>query len=611
MQTSKSPLIHIGYHKTASSWLQANLFDDYGFEKYFSQSEIMKRIVLPNALDFNADELRAYYDSVVGADDVSVISNERLSGNPHSGGYDSKEIADRLYASFPEAKVLIVIREQVSAILSSYIQYIRVGGPCSIDDYLNPPKRSLSVLPLFDFEHFNYLRLVRYYYELFGPERVLVLPFEKFKESPVDFCSKVTSFVDLPEPQLADVKVANKRISTLSSMFLRQSNKLFAKSRLNPAAFGKKQNRLMTGSGEGGSYQKILAMDALIPKSVHKFFDKRLREIIEAKVGDRYKEANEELTELTEPEMFRDGKQVKSSEHQLEPRKHHDERNEVVGASSRATLVHVGYHKTATTWLQHNLLNNPELGFKRYISKDEIRDKIIVPNALDFDAPKLRAWYESVVDDAYLSVVSSERISGHPHSGGFDSKQNADRIKAVFPDAKILIVQREPVDAILSSYLQYVKTGGVCNLDDYIQPPARNLPILTAFDFEYFNYAKLVGYYNDLFDDVLVLHYEDFIQDPKSFCLKITNFAGAKSLEELPFNKVRNKGLSFMSCFWLRQFNKLLSKTRLNPAGLGLNALQKQIARLLIALDGLFPKSWNKAFKQSMKDYIRAKAEFD
>ena len=52
---------------------------------------------------------------------VPVISHERLSGYPHSGGHDSKEIAHRLAAVFPNAKVVIVIREQKSMILSNYL----------------------------------------------------------------------------------------------------------------------------------------------------------------------------------------------------------------------------------------------------------------------------------------------------------------------------------------------------------------------------------------------------------------------------------------------------------------------------------------------------------
>lgn len=279
-------------------------------------------------------------------------------------------------------------------------------------------------------------------------------------------------------------------------------------------------------------------------------------------------------------------------------------------------LVHIGYHKTATTWLQHNLLDNRELGFKRYISKNEIRDKIILPYGLDFDAASVKTWYQSIVDEdasgfeEKISVVSSERISGNPHSGGYDSKQNADRIAAVFPNARILIVIREPIAAIASCYLQYVKSGGVCSLKDYIEPTRDGLAVMPLFNFEHFNYNKLINYYQSLFNDVLVLHYEDFVKAPREFCSKITSFAGAEELQDLPYASLSNQGLSFLSCFVLRQFNKIGTKTRLNPGALKFNKLQVELTKILIRLESVCPSSWHKAFRESMQGYIASKVDY-
>ncbi len=301
-------LVHIGYHKTASSWLQAQLFDhaDSGFRRYFPQSEIRDRLVLPNALDFDPESVKSFYQSVLKEESlVSVISNERLSGNPHSGAYDSKEIAIRLKQCFPDAKVLIVLREQISALLSTYIQYIRVGGPCSPYDYFNPPERGKPVIPLFSYEHYEYVPLIKHYYELFSPENVLVLDFAEFKKSAQNFCQKIADFsgaesrIDLPFE-----KAKNQRISTLSSMFLRQSNKLFAKTRLNPAAISFKKRTSISASkqanaGGQGAYNQILSIDGMIPKFIHKYFDEQLEKRIVSMVADRYKQSNQELFELT------------------------------------------------------------------------------------------------------------------------------------------------------------------------------------------------------------------------------------------------------------------------------------------------------------------------
>ena len=306
MAITKELLVHIGYHKTASTWLQENLFDnpDSGFQRFFSQKDARDKIALANPLDFNAQELKKYYEEQIDSDKYSVISNERLSGNPHSGGYDSKDIADKIHEAFPEAKILIVIREQRSILFSNYIQYIRAGGPCSIEDYLNPSKRNMATIPLFNYHHFAYLSLVKYYYKLFGKDKVLVLPYELFQEDAKAFCQEICKFTGTKViEELAFQTRTNRRISTLSSIFLRQSNKLFAKSHFNPSALSLKKAKAGDGEGRGNSYKKILAVDSVIPRPIHKLFDNRLKKIIEAEIGDRYLNSNQELSKLINYEL--------------------------------------------------------------------------------------------------------------------------------------------------------------------------------------------------------------------------------------------------------------------------------------------------------------------
>ena len=68
-----------------------------------------------------------------------VVSFERFSGNPFSGGYDSKEIADRLVRVFPDARVLVIVREQRSMIVSTYKKYVREGGALPPSKFMRPP----------------------------------------------------------------------------------------------------------------------------------------------------------------------------------------------------------------------------------------------------------------------------------------------------------------------------------------------------------------------------------------------------------------------------------------------------------------------------------------
>lgn len=294
---SKQTLIHIGYHKTGTTWLQKHLLDnpDAKFKRYFSKQDIRDYIVVPNSLSFEANETQEYYNSLLKQEDsselVSVVSSERLSGHPHSGGYDSKEIAIRLKQVFPNGKVLIVIREQKSAISSCYLQYIKFGGPCSLKDYITPTKKGLPVIPLFNFDHFNYLKLIDQYLELFGKENVLVLAYEQFKENPQSFCSQVSSFAGAQELEtLPFSKVTNQRISPLSSNIARQLNKLLVKTTLNPSALNLMDSPELL-------MKSFIFLDRLIPKTIHKIFESKQKVFIKNNVGDRYKTSNQQLSE--------------------------------------------------------------------------------------------------------------------------------------------------------------------------------------------------------------------------------------------------------------------------------------------------------------------------
>ncbi len=305
-------LIHIGYHKTASTWLQTHILDNPEtlLKRFFSKKDIRDFIVLPHSLDFNSKAVRTHHLKLMkqaietenlSEDTISVISSERLSGHPHSGGYDSKEIADRLKACFPDGKVLIVIREQKSAISSCYLQYVKYGGTCSIKDYIKPPKRGLPVIPLFKFEHFDYVKLIQYYRTLFGEDKVLVIPYELFKDDPQKFYTHIVEFSGAKRlKEIPFGNVTNKRLSYLMSKFARQANKLFVKTTLNPSA----------PSSEYFSNNTIgffMVLDRLVPKFIKKICDKSLDKYIESQVGERFLEGNKELQKIVNFDLSKYG----------------------------------------------------------------------------------------------------------------------------------------------------------------------------------------------------------------------------------------------------------------------------------------------------------------
>ena len=175
------PLVHVGYHKAASTWLQESVFcaSDGAFAPIADIAASIDLLVRPHALEWSAEPVRTRLDGAragagAGAR-IPVLSNEEFSGNPHAGGFGSVEIAHRLAEVLPDARILVVVRRQPDAIVSTYKQFIRRGGTLSPRQYFDP---DISHFRFRRFRpgHWEYDRLVSLYQRLFGEARVRVLP---------------------------------------------------------------------------------------------------------------------------------------------------------------------------------------------------------------------------------------------------------------------------------------------------------------------------------------------------------------------------------------------------------------------------------------------------
>lgn len=297
-------LIHIGYHKTGTTWLQEELFNraDYGFCRWTRDRKYVHRAFVPTSPfaaipEDTLAELNQEQEVAVSRNCTFVISHERLSGYPPAGGVDQRTIADRLAAHFPDARILIVLREQASAIRSMYSQYISDGGDLPLRRFLFPPQPNLNRIPGFDFAFFCYDQLIEYYTSIFGKNNVLALPYELMQADQATFARRVCQHVGHAGIVSVRRTSTNLRRPLLMQAFQRQVNRRLTINQLSLCG-----HINVPGAWQAVAYLRPL-FDRVTPTWLENRWEARIQRAVAGAIRDRYAGSNTRTSALLETDL--------------------------------------------------------------------------------------------------------------------------------------------------------------------------------------------------------------------------------------------------------------------------------------------------------------------
>jgi hypothetical protein len=223
-------------------------------------------------------------------------------------------------------------------------------------------------------------------------------------------------------------------------------------------------------------------------------------------------------------------------------------------------LIHIGYPKTGSTFLQQWFAAHPQLAFAEggiagFRDVYAIGRESVAPRA-----------------DLLYRVTSSEGLTAPHASVGEVVKYTRDRqvdmstsqsavcavLAELFPNAMVLIVTRGFRSMILSSYSQYVRSGGDADLADLIAGKT-NLSELDPW-----NYDALIDRYARAFgeDHVIVMPYELLRDDVAAFTRALESRLGLSRFDIRP-DRV-NPSLSAIEMYW---YPRLTRAARRLPIG--------------------------------------------
>lgn len=217
-------IIHVGTHKTGSTWLQRHVFPTVR-EATFGNSEVFRALLRSLIIDRRSHE-KALQAAVYEVGGRVLLSNETLAaGRPWRGWQrvSADCIADRLSRAIPEARIILFTRERQSLVRSLYSQYVRQGG--------HLPWRAFEERVLLD-EYLDLRSAIERYRSRF--QHVIVLDYERLRDDPEGCVSQIGAFCEVEFEYPSHTPSVNVSLSWWQLHALRAWNRFFRASRHNP-----------------------------------------------------------------------------------------------------------------------------------------------------------------------------------------------------------------------------------------------------------------------------------------------------------------------------------------------------------------------------------------
>lgn len=169
-----STLIHIGFPKSGSTFLQKNIFETLKNIDYLtSVDNVVMDILYLNSFEFK----KKYLENSINPNTNLNKKNTVVSCEALTWDGDQFIICDRLRQIFNnEVTIMLILRNQLDFIESFYMHNLKDGIYVSFNTFLNQQfiNHQTSILP-----KLNYYNLLKYYKNTFGSNNVKVILFEE------------------------------------------------------------------------------------------------------------------------------------------------------------------------------------------------------------------------------------------------------------------------------------------------------------------------------------------------------------------------------------------------------------------------------------------------
>lgn len=223
-------------------------------------------------------------------------------------------------------------------------------------------------------------------------------------------------------------------------------------------------------------------------------------------------------------------------------------------------ILHIGLHKTGTTWFQKRFYTNVENC--NFIDREVVREKLLKPGVFQFNADAAALYFSRF---SKKIIICEEDLTIGMRGNSLIQKELFERLKVVFPDACVIVFLRNQLEKIASAYCYYLKNnGGTFGFQRFLKYRHENPYSNFSFKPEnlfYHHFLELMQQYFKK-ENIFVYLYEDFAADNKKFLEGFSSVHNLQvDLDRISFDRenerIRN-GLILIA-----RFSNLFTKPRI------------------------------------------------
>lgn len=244
--------------------------------------------------------------------------------------------------------------------------------------------------------------------------------------------------------------------------------------------------------------------------------------------------------------------------------------------SKKPNFIIIGAQKSGTTWLVDMLKLHPEV----FINREEV-------HYYDINYDKGKNWYLNHFKMAKENQIVGEKT---PDYFGYSSKV-APLIYKDFPDIKLILILRNPIERAVSAYNHYVRMGHISPLNSintYFEKAIEGNDYLNVIT--YSNYQKNLEWFYKFFsgDQIFITSYEEMMNEKVKVLKNIEEFLNIKSFgkysTDIKSNAFNKSFLSLLTNYYFpllnpvsKRLDKFLPNYKQKPKKVISEALSHQL----------------------------------